>query len=145
MPGPSVFPSGEPGVSCQSGGAPALRPGAIAQSPGREAALAWAEDPPGEGNGNPLQYSCLENPMDCSPPGSPVHGTLKARILGPNYFAQIALRTFRPILTLRDTARAALPCPAPRLLMPCAGVCPRASSTKTRGFHTQLDEGPETP
>ena len=21
---------------------------------------------PGEGNGNPLQYSCLENPMDCS-------------------------------------------------------------------------------
>ena len=34
-------------------------------------ASAWnAEDPgsigrsPGEGNGNPLQYSCLENPMD---------------------------------------------------------------------------------
>ena len=26
------------------------------------------EDPPGEGNGNPLQYSCLENPMD-SPRG----------------------------------------------------------------------------
>ena len=23
--------------------------------------------------------------------------------------------------------------------------CPRASSAKTRGFHTQLDEGPETP
>ena len=22
------------------------------------------EDPPGEGNGNPLRYSCLENPMD---------------------------------------------------------------------------------
>ena len=22
------------------------------------------EDPPGEGNSNPLQYSCLENPMD---------------------------------------------------------------------------------
>ena len=22
------------------------------------------EDPPGEGNGYPLQYSCLENPMD---------------------------------------------------------------------------------
>ena len=22
------------------------------------------EDPPGEGNGNPFQYSCLENPMD---------------------------------------------------------------------------------
>ena len=25
--------------------------------------LSW-EDSPGEGNGNPLQYSCLENPMD---------------------------------------------------------------------------------
>ena len=25
--------------------------------------LGW-EDPPREGNGNPLQYSCLENPMD---------------------------------------------------------------------------------
>ena len=28
---------------------------------------------PGIGNGNPFQYSCLENPMDCSLPGSPVH------------------------------------------------------------------------
>ena len=25
--------------------------------------------PPGEGNGNPLQYSCLENPMDSEEPG----------------------------------------------------------------------------
>ena len=25
--------------------------------------LGW-EDSPGEGNGNPLQYSCLGNPMD---------------------------------------------------------------------------------
>ena len=25
--------------------------------------LGW-EDPPGEGNGYPLQYSCLENSMD---------------------------------------------------------------------------------
>ena len=29
---------------------------------------------PEEGNGNPLQYSCLENPMDCSLPASSVHG-----------------------------------------------------------------------
>ena len=27
------------------------------------------EAPPGEGNGNPLQYSCLENPMDGEPGG----------------------------------------------------------------------------
>ena len=30
------------GASSQSGGAPDLRPSAVAQSPGREAALAWA-------------------------------------------------------------------------------------------------------
>ena len=36
---------------------------------------------PGEGNGYPLQYSGLEISMDCSPPGSSVHGILPARIL----------------------------------------------------------------
>ena len=35
----------------------------------------------GEGNGTPLQYSCLENLMNCSPPGSSVHEILQARIL----------------------------------------------------------------
>ena len=34
---------------------------------------------PGEGNGNPLQYSCLENSMDCSPPGSPIGGLPSVR------------------------------------------------------------------
>ena len=29
----------------------------------RVRSLGW-EDSPGEGNGNPLQYSCLENPMN---------------------------------------------------------------------------------
>ena len=28
-----------------------------------------SERSPGEGNGNPLQYSCLENPMDRRPSG----------------------------------------------------------------------------
>jgi len=31
----------------------------------REAgSIVWSGRSPGEGNGNPLQYSCLENPMD---------------------------------------------------------------------------------
>ena len=43
-----------------------------------------AEDPssnpglrrsPGEGNGNPLQYSCLENPMDGGTWWATVHGS----------------------------------------------------------------------
>ena len=33
----------------------------------------------GEGNGNPFQYSCLENPMDCSLPVSSVHGIARLR------------------------------------------------------------------
>ena len=30
---------------------------------------------PGEGNGNPLQYSCLENPMDRGTWWTTVHGS----------------------------------------------------------------------
>ena len=32
---------------------------------------------PREGNGNPLQYSCLENPMDRGAWWAPVHGVAK--------------------------------------------------------------------
>ena len=35
---------------------------------------------PGEGNGNPLQYSCLENPMDRGALWAIVHGVAKSRI-----------------------------------------------------------------
>ena len=34
---------------------------------------------PGEGNGNPLQYSCLENPMDRGIWWATVHGVTKSR------------------------------------------------------------------
>ena len=34
---------------------------------------------PGEGNGNPLQYSCLENPMDRVARWATVHGVAKSR------------------------------------------------------------------
>ena len=37
------------------------------------------EDSPGEGNGNPLQYSCLENPMDGGAWWATVHGVTKSR------------------------------------------------------------------
>ena len=33
---------------------------------------------PGEGNGNPLQYSCLENPMDRGAWWATVHGVTKS-------------------------------------------------------------------
>ena len=35
----------------------------------------------GEGNGTPLQYSCLENPMDGGAWWATVHGVAKSRTL----------------------------------------------------------------
>ena len=34
---------------------------------------------PGDGNGNPLQYSCLENPVDEGAWWATVHGVAKSR------------------------------------------------------------------
>ena len=39
--------------------------------------LGWED--PGEGNGNPLQYSCLENPMDKGAWQATVHGVAKSQ------------------------------------------------------------------
>ena len=35
---------------------------------------------PGEGNGNPIQYSCLENPMDRGAWSATAHGVAKSLI-----------------------------------------------------------------
>ena len=43
---------------------------------------------PGEGNGNPLQYSCLENPMDRGIWWATVHGVKKSDMT-----EQLTLRT----------------------------------------------------
>ena len=37
---------------------------ASASNAGDPASIPGSERSPGEGNGNPLHYSCLENPMD---------------------------------------------------------------------------------
>ena len=39
--------------------------------------LGW-EDSPGEGNSNPLQYSCLKNPTDGGAWWAAVHGVAKS-------------------------------------------------------------------
>jgi len=41
----------------------------------------------GEGNGNPLQYSCLENPMDGGAWWTAVHGVAKSWTLSLSLFA----------------------------------------------------------
>ena len=40
---------------------------------------------PGEGNGHPLQYSCLENPMDRGAWQATVHGVAKSRTRLSNF------------------------------------------------------------
>ena len=61
-----IFPGGSDGKvsACNAGD-----PGSIPES-GRS---------PGERNGNPLQYSCLENPMDRGAWWAAVHGVAKSR------------------------------------------------------------------
>ena len=47
------------------------KPPAVQETPGLIPVL---EKSPGEGNGNPLQYSCLENPMGRGASRATVHG-----------------------------------------------------------------------
>ena len=48
---------------------------------------------PGEGNGNPLQYSCLENPMDREAWWATVHGLAKSQTRLSNFTFQGYLTT----------------------------------------------------
>ena len=59
-----------PGVS--DGKAPSYN----ARDPGL---IPWSGRSPGKGNGNPLQYSCLENPMDGGAWCATVQGVAKSR------------------------------------------------------------------
>ena len=66
------FPSGSEGkASAYNAGDPGSIPGS-----GRS---------PGEGNGNPLQYSCLENSMDGGAWLATVHGVTKSRTRLSNF------------------------------------------------------------
>ena len=61
------FPGGSDGVQS------ACKVGDLGSIPG-------SGRPPGEGNGNALQYSCLENPMDRGAWWAAVHGVTKSWI-----------------------------------------------------------------
>ena len=49
---------------------------------------------PGEGNGNPLHYSCLENPMDGGAWLATVHGVTKSRTRLSDFTFLISIKTF---------------------------------------------------
>ena len=52
---------------------------ASASNAGDQGSVPGSGRSPGEGNGNPLQYSCLENPMDGEAWWAAVHGVTKSR------------------------------------------------------------------
>ena len=58
------------------GGSEVKAPASNAGDPGPIPGLGRS---PGEGNGNPLQYSCLENPMDGEAWQATVHGVAKSQ------------------------------------------------------------------
>ena len=51
---------------------------ANARNAGDEGSIPGLERSPGEGNGNPLQYSCLKNSMDRGAQQATVHGVAKS-------------------------------------------------------------------
>ena len=55
----------------------------------------------GEGNGNPLQYSCLENPMDGGAWWAAVHGVAKSQTRLSDFPIVIA-GDFNTTLMLRE-------------------------------------------
>ena len=57
------------------GGSDGKEPACSAGDPG---SIPGSGRSPGEGNGNPLQYPCLENPMDGGAWQTTVHGVAKS-------------------------------------------------------------------
>ena len=86
------FPGGSDGkVSAYSAGDPGSVPG-LRRSPGEE-------------NGTPLQYSCLENPMDGGAWQATVHGVAKSWTQLSDFTFQFSLyryRVFNFIILGRD-------------------------------------------
>ena len=81
---------------------------------------------PGEGNSNPLQYSCLENPMDGGTLLATVYGVAKSRPRLSNFTITITniKKDFFPVedLTLEEAYSLLFCCSFPLHLM--SGTCP---------------------
>ena len=72
----------------------------------------WGRSP-GEGNGNPLQYSCLENPMDRGAWWATVHGVTKSRTrLSDFTFFHFPVLYSRTLLVVHPVCNS-LPLPTP--------------------------------
>ena len=64
---------------------------------------------PGEGNGNPLYYSCLENPMDRDAQQGTIHGVTKSQMQLKGLSTQALMHSHRGSLVARETSRGTCP------------------------------------
>ena len=73
-------------VACLLGGSKGKESASI----GDPGSISGSGRSPGEGNGNPLQYSCLENPMDGGAWQATVHGSQSRTRLSDFHFLHLA-------------------------------------------------------
>ena len=80
---------------------------------------------PGEGNGNPLQYSCLENPMDGGAWWATVHGVSKSRTLLSDFTLTIASKysNYAQYLTIPVGILLATLILGPPVATCCSAIC----------------------
>ena len=92
-------------------------------STGDSASIPRSGRSPGEGNGNPLQYSCLENPKDRGAWRATVHGVAKNETQLNEYFAVVQWLVMSDFLHPHELQHVRIPCPS---LSPgvCANSCP---------------------
>ena len=63
---------------------------------------------PGEGNGNPLQYSCLENPTDRGAGQAAVHGVAQSRTRLKRLSRMASAGLGRPLVAISDSCHRVL-------------------------------------
>ena len=75
-----------------------------AYNPGDPGSIPGSGRSPGEGNDNPLQYSCLENPMDGGAWWATVHGVAKSQtqLNDSTFFLSFLLSLYSVLIKWRE-------------------------------------------
>ena len=94
------------------------------QDPGDTALIPGLGRSPGGGNGNPFQYSCLENSMDRGTWWATVYGVAQSQTwFSTFWFSSIQSLSLVQLFTTSWTAATRLPCPLPTPGA-CSNSCP---------------------
>ena len=105
----------------------------------------WVGKIPGEGNGNPLQYACLENPMDRRNGQVTVNGITKTRTQLSIQFRSVAQSC--PTLQPHRLQHTRPPCPSPTPRVysnscPLSRWCHPTVSSSVTPFFSRLQSCP---